>query len=85
MMPMNPMMGMNQQVDPNQQAKDMFKSRIENLSLVQHHFALNPIVSFKRNSFPVPMTGSVIKYNFHTLVPSVANNLFSASIHLLVK
>jgi hypothetical protein len=39
-MMMNPMMGMNpQQADPNQQAKDMFKAQIENLSLVSHQFA----------------------------------------------
>ena len=38
MPPMNPMMPMNQQADPNQKAKDMFQSQVENLSLVQHHF-----------------------------------------------
>jgi hypothetical protein len=39
MPPMNPMMPMNQQADPNQKTKDMFKSQVENLSLVQHYFA----------------------------------------------
>lgn len=28
MPPMNPMMPMNQQADPNQKAKDMFKSQV---------------------------------------------------------
>lgn len=28
MNPMNPMMPMNQQADPNQKAKDMFKSQV---------------------------------------------------------
>lgn len=36
---MNPMMPMNQQQpDPNQKQKDLFKNQVENLSLVQHSF-----------------------------------------------
>jgi hypothetical protein len=36
---MNPSMAMGQQTDPNQKQKEMFKSQILNLSLIQHHFA----------------------------------------------
>lgn len=35
---MNPMMPMNQQMDPNQKQKDLFKNHIENLCLVHHRF-----------------------------------------------
>lgn len=35
---MNPMMPMNQQADPNQKIKEMFKNQVENLCLVHHKF-----------------------------------------------
>lgn len=47
MNPMNPMMPMQQQADPNQkrETKDIFKNQIESLSLVQHHFAYDSCTS----------------------------------------
>ena len=51
MNPMTPMMPMNQQMDPNQQKspKDVFKTQIESLSLVQHQFAFDKCPSAALN------------------------------------
>jgi hypothetical protein len=64
----------------------MLSSRVEEKDLINFggKSRINHIVSFKRISFHLQVTGSVITYKFPTFVPSVANSLFSANTHFLV-
>jgi len=58
----------------------MLSSRVEEKDLIScgGKSRINPIVSLRSSSFPVPITGSVTRKRFPTFVPRVAKSLFSA-------
>ena len=70
----------------NRKSASILSSKVEENDLISlgGNSRINPIVSLSKTSFPLQVSGSMIK-RFPTCVPRVAKSLFSARTHFFVR